>query len=387
MKKLNDPVRKVNAQSVGLDVHKSITVFCVLGADGTVLEQGQFRSCRAEFDAFIARILGAGESHFTFEASRSSLWVFDVLHASIERDHIHVAQAKRIRAIANSQAKNDTNDAWWLAYLTYEGRLPEAYVPQAEILELRIATRERQACVRRRTKLINRLKAHLAQIGEVVPSSTVSTKIARRFIAEKAAETKGLRGRALQGCVDELAYQENQIAEWEQLIDSVAANMPAVKLLAKEIPGVGKALSATIVAEAGDITRYQSAKAFGCATGLTPSDRSSSGKTLHGGITRAGNPHLRWAMTQAAMGCLRSRSGAGLAAGNWIRHKQKRMGNKAKARAAGGRKLAEAVWRLFNLGECFDAARPFGSRSVEVARPLKSKRVAELSKSRSVDIA
>ena len=367
MKKLSDPVRKVNAQSIGLDVHKSITVFCVMDAEGVVIEEGRFPSRRKDFDAFIARVLRAGEAHFTFEASRSSLWVFDVLRESLERDHIHVAQAKRIRAIANSNAKNDTNDAWWLAYLTHEGRLPECYVPQLEILELRIATRERQACVRRRTKIINRLKAHLAQLGEVVPSSTVSTKTARLFLQEKVAETKGLRGRALQGCLDELKYQEAKIAEWEGLIEGVAEGLPEVKLLAREVPGVGKILSATIIAEAGDVTRFKSAKAFGCASGLTPSDRSSSGKTLHGGITREGNPHLRWALTQAAMGCLRSRRGAGLAAGNWIRHKQKRMGNKAKARAAGGRKLAETIWRLFNLGECFDAARPFGAKSVDVA--------------------
>jgi len=44
------------------------------------------------------------------------------------------------------------------------------------------------------------------------------------------------------------------------------------------------------------------------------------------------------------------------------------MGNKAKTRAAGGRrKLAETIWRLFNLGECFDAARPFGGRSTPTA--------------------
>ena len=50
-----------------------------------------------------------------------------------------------------------------------------------------------------------------------------------------------------------------------------------------------------------------------------------------------------------------------MAAGNWVRAKQRRMGCKAKARTAGARKLAEQVWRLFNLGECFDPQRPFGS--------------------------
>ena len=36
------------------------------------------------------------------------------------------------------------------------------------------------------------------------------------------------------------------------------------------------------------------------------------------------------------------------------------MGCKAKARAAGARKLAESIWRLFHWGETFDASKPFG---------------------------
>ncbi len=69
---------------------------------------------------------------------------------------------------------------------------------------------------------------------------------------------------------------------------------------------------------------------------------------------------MRWALTQAAMGCLRSKSGPGLAAGNWIRAKERRMGCKGKARVAGARKLAESIWRLFHWGEAFDASKPFG---------------------------
>ncbi len=366
MKKLSDPVRKVNAQSVGLDVHKGVTVFSVLDAQGRLTREGRIPSRRAELDRLISELLADGEAHFAIEASRSSLWVYQVIRAHVDEAHAHVAQAKKIRAIANSNAKNDQNDAWWLAYLTYEGRLPEAHVPPAKILELRIATRERHSAVRRRTQIISRLKAHFAQVGEVVPGSSIKTRAARLFIAEKALEAAGMRGRALRSCIDELAYQDAAIEEWEQAIEEISATLPAVELVEREIPGVGKALAASIVAEASEITRFHSAKAFGAATGLTPSDRSTSGRTKHGGISRDGNPHLRWALTQAAMGCLRMRRGPGLAVGDWIRTKQKRMGNKARARAAGGRKLAEAIWRLFHLGECFDAARAFGGRPTQV---------------------
>ncbi|MFT7669360.1 MAG: hypothetical protein ACI8X5_002060, partial [Planctomycetota bacterium] len=36
--------------------------------------------------------------------------------------------------------------------------MPEAHIPAPVYLELRIVTRERRSCVRRRTEIINRLK-------------------------------------------------------------------------------------------------------------------------------------------------------------------------------------------------------------------------------------
>ncbi len=362
MNKLNDPVRKVNAQSVGMDVHKTVTVYCVLDASGRTVREGRCASRRSDIESLLKEVLCLGETHVAFEASRSSIWVHEVVSNLVGADHTHVANAKQISAIANSKKKNDQNDAWWLAYLTSEGRLPGAYVPEGEILELRVATRERAAAVRYRTKIINRLKGHLAQMGEVVPSSSVRTQEAQLFLMEKAVATTGARGQALRGCLDELGYQDAVIAEWDELIRTISVKLPAVQRIADEIPGLGAVLASTVVAEAGDIQRFHSAKAFACATGLTPSDRSTSGKTLHGGISREGSPHLRWALTQGAMACLRARSGAGFAAGNWIRAREKRMGFKAKARVAGGRKLAEAIWRLFHYGECFDPARPFGGK-------------------------
>lgn len=359
MKNLKDPVRKVNSQCVGLDVHKKLTVYCVFNAKGEAVGRGRIASSRQAIEKLMDEILKDGPAHFTFEASRSSLWVYGIVSERVGAERTHVAQAKKIRAIANSNTKNDNNDAWWLGYLTYEGRLPEAYVPPQDILELRIATRERAAAVKRRTEVVNRLKAHLAQIGQVVPSSSIRTEKARLFLAEVGLQTPGVRGRAIRGCLDEIDYDDAAIAEWEELIEELSKKLPAVAIITEHIPGVGKTLAATIVAEAGDIKRFDDAKAFGRASGLTPSDGSTSGKTIHGGITREGSSLLRWALTQAVMACTRSVQGPGLAVGNWVRAKEKRMGVKAKARAAGARKLAESVWRLFHYGECFDAARPF----------------------------
>lgn len=365
MKKLTNPIRKVNAQVIGLDVHKRMIAYCILDRGGREIASGQIGGRPSAFERFLKERVGRRKTHLSFESSGHSLWVYDLLVARYGEERVHVAQAKKIRAIANTQEKNDANDAFWLAYLTHEGRLPEAYVPPGTYRELRIATRERIETVRRRTVLCQRLRAHLAQIGRSTPIQSLRSPKARAFVRAVAAELGGERGHALEMYVRELKYQEEVIAGWEARIAALAKQLPAVAAVEEHMPGAGTVLASTIVAEAGPIQRFVTAKAFARYTGLTPSERSSGGWTRHGGICREGSPYLRWALTQMAMACMRSRRGPGVAVGDWIRKKQKRIAIKGKARCAAARKLAESIWRLFHYGECFDPARPFGARTTD----------------------
>jgi transposase len=362
MRKLADPVRKVKAQVVGLDVHKRMITHNILDRGGREVACGEFGARPDALDSFLDKHVGRRKTHFALESSGYSLWIYDRLVARYGAERVHMAQAKKIRAIANSQEKNDANDAFWLAYLTHEGRLPESYVPPTTYRELRIATRERAQLVHRRTTIYQRVRAHLAQIGRIVPTRTLRSIKARRFLQELASELPGARGHALKLALRELEYQEEAIADWENRIAKIAKDLPEVEAIQEHMPGVGPVLASTIAAESGPIRRFHTAKAYAAYTGLTPSDRSTGGRMIHGRIDRAGSPHLRWALDQAVKACMRCRRGPGVAVGNWVRAKQKRMSIKGKARCAAARKLAESIWRLFHYGECFDPARPFGSR-------------------------
>ena len=204
MKKLAAKAEKVNAEVVGLDVHKMWTVYSRLDRRGNEVSTGRFRSRRCDLVAFIKKTVGRKKTHVAFEASRCSLWVYQVLVELLGKERVHLAQAHKIKAIANSRQKNDANDSWWLAYLTQESRLPEAYVPSDKVLELRIATRERHEAVRSRTRVINRLKSHLAQMGEVVPASSIKADKAKEYLARIALETPGVRGKVLRSCLEDL---------------------------------------------------------------------------------------------------------------------------------------------------------------------------------------
>lgn len=257
MHKLAQKPQKVNAEVIGLDVHKRLIVFSHLNRKGEEVACGKIGPHREDLEHFLRKAIGRKKSHVVFEASRSSLWVYALAVSIVGPDRVHVAQARKIRVIANSQDKNDFNDAWWLAYLTQEDRLPEAYVPPAEILELRIACRERHALVRRRAQVMTRLRSHLAQIGFVITASSLHTAKARHELDQALKVVPGIRRTALSGCLREMDFLTEEIAEWEKRVADLAVALPEVQALRDQAPGVGEILAAMIVGEAGDIGRFR----------------------------------------------------------------------------------------------------------------------------------
>ena len=66
------------------------------------------------------------------------------------------------------------------------------------------------------------------------------------------------------------------------------------------VKGVDVATAFLLAAEAGDFSRFPSAPSFAAWCGLAPSERSSGETESRGGITRAGNSHVRRALVEAS---------------------------------------------------------------------------------------
>ena len=168
MKKLIRKAVRFKGLSVGLDVHKKFIEFCVLSRSGDQTSTGRIDSDRAALVKWIQALRKQGPVQVSLEACGCFVWVFDTLVEQLGRSCVHVAQPSRLHVIANSMEKNDANDAWWLAFFLYEQRLPEAFVAEGVLRDLRIATRELRACTNQRSDQIRRFRSHLAQAGEVI---------------------------------------------------------------------------------------------------------------------------------------------------------------------------------------------------------------------------
>jgi len=73
----------------------------------------------------------------------------------------------------------------------------------------------------------------------------------------------------------------------------------AVKCL-RCFKGIDTLGAITILAEAQDLTRFGSARGFMSYTGLVGSEYSSGERVIRGGITKAGNAHIRRVLVESA---------------------------------------------------------------------------------------
>lgn len=362
MKKLRRRVEKFNGLCVGLDLHKKFIQVSVLDELGDEIDAERVASDEASLTAVFDRLCETGRPlRVVMEASGCFVWVYDLLKARLGKDAVKVAAPSKVKAIAEAGEKTDASDAWWLAYLAHEGRLPEAFVAEGDLRELRIASRELRSVVDERSDLMRRMKSHLAQLGVAFPSSAWKSGPGRRRIealVREAEGSHGLRGESIARLWSRIQAMNQEVEHWSDRVQTLSESFDEVALLDAQLPGVGPLIAAVVWSELGDPGRYRSAKAYGKATGLTPGYRESGGHRQKKKITREGSALVRWALTRAIIGCMRCKKAPGLSVKLWVQRMSRRKPKKA-AIVAAARKLAEATWRLFALGEAFDLRRAF----------------------------
>jgi transposase len=363
MKKLQRRVEKFKGLSIGLDLHKAFIQVSVLDGHGDEAAAQRIAADADELGRLVDRLGEWGmPMRVALEASGCFVWVYDLLVARLGREAVRVAAPSKVKVIAEAGEKTDASDAWWLAYLLQEGRLPEAFVAEGDLRELRIACRELRSVTDQRSDLMRRLRSHLAQLGVTFAAGAWSSVPGRgkiEALVRQAEAAHGLRGEAIARLWTRVQAMNEEVEHWDKRMAELSGSLDEVALLDDQLPGVGPMLAAIMWSELGDPRRYRSAKAYGKATGLTPGYRESGGRRQAKGMTRQGSAHVRWALTRAVVSCRRCKKDpAGLAVKRWVDKMSRRKSTKA-AIVAAARKLAEATWRLFALGEAFDLRRVF----------------------------
>ena len=330
---------------VGIDVHRKRSQVAVIDQDGQVLANRNVPNGAEP----ILKVIGGlpPGTPAAFEAAYGTSWLVELLE-----DYgfdPHLVHPSRCKAIASARLKNDKAGAAILGQLLRADLLPEAWIAPPPVRQLRALLRHRVALVRLRTLLRNRIHAIVADHGHDRPAGGYWTGPGRAWLAalDLLAVSRELAGDYL-GLIDALQERIDRL-DWE--IRQRARSDPRVKVLT-QLPGIGPFTALVILAEAGDISRFASARQLASWAGLTPAVRGSDRVAHYGHISKQGSVWLRWVLCEAAQTAKRHPQFAAT-----FQRIAKWRGKKI-ATTAVARKLLTRAWHLLTEAGHEDAPQP-----------------------------
>jgi transposase len=286
------------------------------------------------------------------ETGTHSPWVSRLLESL--GHPVIVANARKLRAIAQSTTKSDVEDARMLARL---GRADPALLSpvkhrseaaQRALVELKV----REALVRARVNLMNSVRFLVKSLGLVVPRGVKATAFVRQFRARADAATTALVEPLLQ-TIDALNAQIKQL---DLRLETLAAERYPATARLRQVDGVGPLTALCFVLTVETPDRFPHTRDVGSYLGLVPRRDQSGNSDKQLPITKAGNTQLRCLLVNCAhyiLGPFGPPSHL-RAAGERI---AARGGKSAKKRAviAVARKLAVTLLALWKSGADYHA--------------------------------
>jgi transposase len=314
-----------------------------LEARGKILQAGTVTNEKLALRRYF-RQFGGKEVQVAVEACGFWPAFREVVEPEVKR--LVLVHPQRVKAIASAKLKNDRVDSATLAHLLRCDLLPESWKADRGTQARRQQVRLRATLVRHRTRLKNQVHAVLHQQGLRSPVTDVFGKRGRLWLAEvklpvQARESVNVCLRLLDGYSEEIQKQNLQLSE------KAKQDKRAEWLMT--IPGIGECSAMMLLAEIGDIGRFQDKEALCSYAGLVPRVRESAGKAARSGITRQGSPWMRWILVEAAQVATRCSPAAKRYYERLARKKHKHV-----ARVALARKLLIAVYALLRDGVMFD---------------------------------
>jgi transposase len=280
---------------------------------------------------------------------------FAVADAARKAGHqVAVVPTSLVRAlgVGSRGIKNDVRDAQNLSKASCRMEdLPSVHVPSEVSRERKSMSAMREALVEVRTKLVNTARSWLRTQGVgVLAGGTLPTFPGRyrRHVEKKGRSLPSHVERVLQTIED----LNPKIAEADKELEATAEQDPTCKLL-MTAPGVGPVTAVRFVAAIDEVERFEDGHGVESYLGLIPGESSSGDakKKRMKGITKAGPPRVRWALTQAAWTAMRSRKNDPMV--QWARQIEARRGKKVAVIAL-VRKLAGVLFAMWRDGKAYD---------------------------------
>jgi transposase len=330
----------------GTDLHATSMYLCVVDRAGKKLLH---RKMRNDEDYFLKVVQPwAHDLTEAVETTFNWYWLADLCHS--EGIVFVLGHALYLRAIHDAKTKNDRVDSETIARVTLGGNLPLAYAYPREHRAIRDLLRRRTHFVRERAELMGHLHCLNIQqnnppLGTATKSKTRRASIPNNFLDDDVrftAETD----------LAMIEHYDKVIKAMElRLARAARGKRPREMGILSTVPGIGVITALVIAYETDDIERFETRQRFASYARLIRPVHQSAGKKLKGRGGKIGNPHLKWAFSEAAVHAAHHNESIM----KYLRRLESRHG-KGRSKSILAHKIGRAVYYMLRRGTVFDEA-------------------------------
>ncbi len=286
---------------VGLDVHKeTIAVSVADEAGGKSRYFGEISNTPEAVRKLLQRLSPEGEVvSYCYEAGPCGYGIYRQISQS--GHECQVVAPSLIPRRPGDRVKTDRRDSMSLARLHRAGELTAVWVPDKEQEAMRDLTRAREDLKHLERQSKQRLNAFLLRHDRHYSGKSKWTQAYWRWL-ERVRFDQPVQQIVLQEYIDTLRSLTARLAALESEMGSAARDWslyPVVEAL-MALRGCRLITALTVMAELGDISRFDSPRQLMAFLGLVPSEHSSGASIRRGGITRTGNGHVRRVLIESA---------------------------------------------------------------------------------------
>ena len=287
---------------IGLDVHKETIAVAYVAEEreAEVLSLGTIGTRQCDIDKVMRKLQAKGKPlHFVYEAGPCGYWLYRYL--TKKNLKCWVVAPSQIPKKAGDRVKTDRRDAMQLARLLRSGDLTPIYVPVVEEEAIRDLVRAREEVLRDSKAAKVRLKAfllrqdiryegranwgpaHLRWLAKVVCPTPAQQIVFQEYVRAVSEHTERLPR------LEAELQTQVQTWRWAPVVEAIQA-----------LRGVQVTAAVTLIAELGDLTRFENPKQLLSYLGLIPSEHTTGERRRQGSITKTGNSHARRALIEGA---------------------------------------------------------------------------------------
>jgi len=321
---------------LGLDVHAETIAVAVAETNGETRSLGTIANREESIRKFIKKLGSPEQLRACYEAGPTGFVLYWQL-TQLGVDCAVVAPSL-VPKKPGDRVKTDRRDALKLAHCHRNGDLTAVWVPDDASEALRDLVRQREAAKQDQLRARHRLTKFLLRTGQRPPlglkpwTERYMRWLAQVRYAQPAQEVTRL------DCMNEFEHMSARVKRLEEAILEVVKQAPqAMQELIRGLQalrGVAHISAVTIAAELGNISsRFETARKLMGYSGAFPSEDSSGNRIRKGGITKAGNAHLRRIVMESA----------------WCYRHLPRVGEKLRKRHQGvPAEIIEISWKAQN---------------------------------------